>query len=97
MTGTKPQPIEAVNIFGEPITLQPLHGKSYIEPRGYAGIPGTGPAGETCGTCAHAVREKRSAKSWIKCDKNRANWTGGRATDILAGTAACNKWEAEEP
>ena len=28
-----------------------------------------------------------------KNPNDRANWTGGRATDILAGTAACSKWE----
>src|SRR5262249_34487943 len=89
---TKPQPIDAVNIFGEPIKLQP-HGKHYIQPRGYVAPPGTGPAGETCGTCQHADRSKRSSKSWIKCILNRAKWTGGRATDILAGSQACSKWK----
>jgi hypothetical protein len=92
MTGPKLQPLEAVNIFGEPITLTPLRGKHYVQPRGYAGRPGSGPKGESCGTCAHAARFKQS-KCWIKCELNRAKWTGGRATDILAGTAACGKWK----
>lgn len=60
-------------------------------PRGYGGKPGTGPAGETCGSCKHCYR-KKLAKTYLKCEK-AAFWTGGRGTDILARTAACNKWE----
>lgn len=60
---------------------------------GYAAPPGTGPEGKTCGDCAH----KRSmtntgTKRWIKCELRRATWTGGEGTDILAGTAACNRF-----
>jgi hypothetical protein len=89
----KPAPVKAVNIFGEPIILQAERGKHYVQPRGYADRPGTGPAGEACGTCRHAHRFKQS-KSWIKCELNRGKWSGGRATDILAGSPACSKWEA---
>ena len=61
-----------------------------IVKRGYAGIPGTGPAGETCKGCAH----KRSfggassghAKHFIKCELRRATWTNGEGTDILASS-----------
>lgn len=63
-------------------------------PWGYFHIPGTGPKGETCGTCRHAVRFHQ-AKVWYKCGRNEVRWTGGRATDILIKTAACKYWEGE--
>jgi hypothetical protein len=60
--------------------------------RGHAWKPGTGPEGETCGTCRHCVR-KHLAKTYIKCGKNEAAWTGGTATDIRVKDAACKFWE----
>ena len=71
-------------------------GKHYVEPCGYVDIPGTGPDGETCGSCRHCVR-MRQAKRWMKCGLNEARWTHGRATDILARSPACRKWEATPP
>lgn len=61
--------------------------------RGYAYHPGTGPAGETCKTCAHCVEFRR----WKKCRKAKAIWTGSRRTDILVGSPACKYWEAPTP
>ncbi|MGH8326882.1 MAG: hypothetical protein ACRET2_08985 [Steroidobacteraceae bacterium] len=71
----------------------PQGGKHYVTPRGYAAPPGTGPAGETCGSCKHCGR-MRQAKRWIKCLLMRARWSHGRATDILARSPACSKWES---
>lgn len=62
------------------------------QPRGYAAPPGTGPAGETCKTCAHLFRNEMS-KTYLKCSRNRANWTGGKASDILARAPACRLWD----
>ena len=53
--------------------------------KGYAAIPGTGPAGETCGSCAHLVR-KEMAKVYRKCGLMQAHWTGG-AGSVLYGAA----------
>lgn len=80
---------------GETITIKPK-GKHYTQPRGYFYHPGTGPKGETCGTCKHCVRERnyRGTKTWAKCDLARARWTGGRGTDILIKAAACKYWES---
>ena len=75
---------------GETVTVK-RRGKHYVEPRGYAMPPGTGPKGETCKTCAHIVREHRG--KFRKCGMNRAKWTRGPGTDILAGALACSKWE----
>lgn len=73
---------------GATVTVKP-RGKHYIEPRGGADRPGTGPAGETCGSCKHILRARRFAK----CDLTRACHTHSRRSDILVGWAACSKWE----
>lgn len=61
---------------------------------GYAAPPGSGPPGETCGTCRHVYR-KRMAREYLKCDllvRNRR--TGGTGSDIRLKSAACSKWES---
>lgn len=74
------------DLFGAPM-LAPI--KSTV-PAGYAAAPGTGPSGETCATCTHAVRAERYAK----CGANRARWTAGPKTDIRLRTPACRLWGA---
>lgn len=66
------------------------------KPRGYAWTPGTGPAGETCGTCFYLHR-RALARNYLKCSKNRQCWTGGRASDILSRSPACKHWEKKKP
>lgn len=56
----------------------------------YAAPPGSGPDGETCGSCKHIAR---SAK-FRKCELVRHKWTHGLGTDIKARAPACSKWEA---
>jgi hypothetical protein len=85
------QQMAFTTLGGEVITVK-QRGKHYVQPRGYAWPPGTGPAGETCGSCKHLFRN-RLAKTYLKCSLTRAAWTGGRASDVLAGAAACKKWE----
>jgi len=63
---------------------------------GHAAAIGSGPAGETCGSCEHLFRN-RMAKTYLKCDLMRSVWTGGAGTDVRAGDAACSKWEAPKP
>lgn len=60
----------------------------------YAALPGSGPAGETCGSCANLCR-KRMGNTYLKCGLARAWWTGGPGTDVKARSAACSKWEAK--
>ncbi len=62
---------------------------------GYASVPGTGPAGQTCASCKHICR-KRMAKTYIKCALMEDRWTGGGGTDIKAKAPACSKWEAAQ-
>lgn len=77
---------------GDTVTV-PVRGKHYVQPRGYADKPGTGPNGETCGTCKH--RTTRQTK-YPKCLLTRSCWSASRRTDILVGAAACSKWEKGE-
>ena len=62
---------------------------------GYAALPGTGPDGETCGTCAHHVIRVFS-KNYHKCLLMKGKWTGGTGTDIRVRSPACSKWEKDE-
>ena len=80
------------NLLGETITL-PKRGEHYIEPRGYFRPPGTGPVGESCGTCKHKTYVSGVAGRYIKCALAQFKWTGGRGSDILAGSPACEGWE----
>jgi hypothetical protein len=88
------------NIFGEvvpipehliPVTGEKRKRKEPI-PRGHYRPKGTGPAGETCGSCKHLYRNQM-AKTYLKCGLATAIWTGGRASDVRAKDAACEGWE----
>jgi hypothetical protein len=59
---------------------------------GHAAAPGTGPAGETCGSCKY-LAANRLARTYYKCDLMRVRWTGGYGTDVRVRDAACAKWE----
>lgn len=83
------------DMFGNEITIEEarvLAKRKSPEPKGYAAQPGTGPAGETCGSCAHLYRN-RMAKTYLKCALMKAHWTGGGATDVKARAPACRRWE----
>jgi len=87
---------DALPIRRQPLVLvgeQTPRGKHYVEPRGYAALPGTGPDGKTCRDCAHYAHRESVAGSYPKCGLNRGKWTGGRGSDILAKAPACSKFE----
>jgi hypothetical protein len=75
--------------------LGPKGGKHYVKPWGYYMPPGTGPAGETCRTCKYIGAKGNVAGRYLKCGRMFAKWTGGRKTDILAGSPACSGWEPQ--
>ena len=76
---------------------QPVRGKHYTQPKGYAKPPGTGPAGETCGSCKHrTINRMRSDRTFPKCLLARHKWTGGRGSDILVRSPACSAWEKQD-
>jgi hypothetical protein len=63
--------------------------------RGYAAPPGTGPAGETCGSCRFRVVHSYS-RDYHKCSmfvRIGGRWTSGTSTDIRVRSAACKFWE----
>ncbi len=87
------------DLFGEPVRVRDLPGprstftgRRPTKPDGYAASPGSGPAGESCGTCKYLVRIQK-AKTYLKCGLQRHRWTGGPGTDIRARTPACWLWE----
>jgi len=65
-----------ISLFGEEI---PDVARKPTAPKkgGHFAAPGTGPKGETCGTCQHAVRIQLSSKSVHKCELARRCWTHG--------------------
>lgn len=79
------------DLFGQPIVAaKPVH------QHGHAARPGTGPAGETCGTCASIRRVQGGGHTYFKCFLIRANWSHGPGTDIRKKDAACSFWKGEK-
>jgi hypothetical protein len=63
-------------------------------PRGYAALPGTGPAGESCKTCRFAYSRLATRRYW-KCGHAAApRATHGYGTDIRLKSPACRFWLA---
>jgi hypothetical protein len=100
------EPCVAVAEAGDQLMLMPLSEGSKPplkrrndgRPRksGHAGVPGTGPVGETCGTCRHyRAINSRAGGSFRKCELMRSRWTKGPGSDIRKGDRACNRWEAK--
>ena len=79
------------DLFGQPIVeTKPAHH------HGHPARPGTGPAGETCGTCEHYTHKLiRSGRKFRKCGLTEASWTGGPGTDIRKKDAACAVWKGK--
>lgn len=88
-----PEQLTFQTIGGQTVTVKP-RGKHYVEPRGYADRPGTGPEGETCKSCRHSYHGGTGNKRFPKCELTRACHTSTRRTDILMRAPACSKWEA---
>jgi hypothetical protein len=55
--------------------------------------PWSGPAGQSCGTCAKLCRISYHNKVYFKCGVLRASWTHGPGTDIRKKDPACKAWE----
>lgn len=96
------------DLFGEEVKLRDLPvsnpektsggGQKRPKPKkkGYGGIPGTGPAGETCRSCQNCVSVGHHDKTYSKCLLIKHVWTHGPGTDILQKTAACSRWVRKE-
>jgi len=57
---------------------------------------GSGPEGQTCGTCRHASAIDHNARRYYKCGKCRCYWTHGAGSDIKLKWAACREWQPVE-
>lgn len=79
-------------------TEQDLFGQPIKEPvkysAGYFARPGSGPEGQTCGTCIHANGTGRAGK-YKKCARMKRIWSHGAGTDIKLKSPACEGWEAK--
>lgn len=68
------------------------HAKPPVRRAGWAGTPGNGPEGETCGSCTYC-ESFHFKKVYNKCGARAGDhWKGGRATDIRPLDPACEKW-----
>jgi hypothetical protein len=80
------------DLFGAAIA--PAAKRKVKRANGYAAPVGSGPEGDTCGSCKHAWRKDTGTrKTFWKCALVRP--TNGRGTDILKKSAACLRWEAK--
>lgn len=77
------------DLLGDPIKPPSKAKRKPTPARGYSSSPGTGPAGETCGSCTHVVRFRR----FHKCGLVKRTWTKGAGSDVKARTPACRNWE----
>lgn len=84
-----------------PVAVPPPATTAFVATRpkrktGHAAPVGTGPAGETCRSCAHMERlDRDTGRVYRKCGLMRRFWTNGPGSDIRAGDAACKRWEAK--
>lgn len=83
------------DLFGYEAPEPPKAKRKPTRANGYAWAPGTGPKGETCGSCRFMVL-RHLAKSYRKCGLVRERWTGGPGTDVRARSPACLKWSPKQ-
>jgi len=81
--------------------VKDLFGNEIVDPPrpvvgGHPARTGTGPEGETCGTCDHDRVVKPGQHRYHKCFLIRSNWTHGPGTDIRKKDKACQLWKAKE-
>lgn len=85
-------------LSGAPEPPRIHHRARYARASGYAAPPGTGPEGETCGTCAHCrIRAIGKHRRVYKCALMINAWNGDRATDVLKRSPACAKFAHGQP
>lgn len=53
---------------------------------------GSGPTGETCGSCVFCNAKGGVAGRYLKCYQTDGAWDQGKATDIKAKWPACSEW-----
>jgi hypothetical protein len=61
--------------------------------RAHPSPPGSGPAGQSCGTCAKCVKREFTHHNYYKCLVMAKFWTAGLGTDVRLKDLACKSWE----
>ncbi len=74
-----------------PLMALPESAGRFPKTRGHAARPGSGPAGETCGSCAQYRSVQGGARSHPKCELARSRWTHGPGSDIRKCDPACER------
>lgn len=92
MAESQPDMLGGKTVPASRIRRQRSHAKPPVRREGWAGTPGNGPEGETCGSCTYCV-VFQFRKAYNKCAARPGDhWKGGRATDIRPIDLACEKW-----
>lgn len=92
MAESQPDMLGGKTVPASRIRRQRSHAKPPVRREGWAGTPGAGPEGETCGSCTYCV-VFQFRKAYNKCSARPGDhWKGGRATDIRPLDPACEKW-----
>ena len=88
MSIRKPPQHVGIPTKGELMHMPVAQPRQYApERRGHAARPGTGPRGESCGSCEHI----KLAGPLPLCGKERLN----QALGILAVDPACHRWKGQ--
>lgn len=80
------------SLFGWDQPMRPTKAKRG-QPKGNPSPIGSGPAGETCGSCLNACYVEHAKRYW-KC--RLVKHTAGPGTDIRLKWAACSQWQKKE-
>lgn len=85
--------VEAEWIAAHPGVLEQAKAEAKRD-RGHPYPPGSGPRGESCGSCGKLRSGGELGKRYFKCNVLRGSWTGGAGTDVRKKDPACLAWEA---
>lgn len=91
------QPPDQSLLFGGTEPAQPRPGSvRSAKANGYAARPGSGPEGQTCGTCANCAVRELANRHVFKCRLLVRSWSACRSTDVLKSSPACKHWQQGE-
>lgn len=92
MTERQPDMLDGKAVPASGLRRMRSRAKAPVRREGWAGTPGNGPEGETCGSCTYC-ESFHFKKTYHKCGARAGDhWKGGRATDIRPLDPACEKW-----
>lgn len=85
------------DIFGDDVPATAVRTKypercPWKQPAGYADVPGTGPAGTTCGDCARHYEKRWKGKRYHKCKLSPRQNLPGVEGDIKLSSPSCREF-----